>query len=117
MDEKQLSILVLQTEIKEVNAQVARGKHKNKRKFKQSGSSEWGWNKVLPRPGEPKTNRFKGKTYDRCNNHTLWCLHKPSECKLKGEDTKKKRRRNKEELKMKVYQSLFESTSKEDDEH
>jgi hypothetical protein len=118
MDEKQQSILALQTEIDEVKAQTAtpaRGKRKNDGYSKQTGSNEWAWKKVPPRPGEPKKKKYRGKTYYWCNNHKLWCLHKPSECKLQNDDPKKDGKKGKEKLKMKVYQSLFESSSDEED--
>jgi hypothetical protein len=61
---------------------------------------------------------LKGKTYYWCTNHQLWCLHKPSECKLKEEDTKKDGKRSgKETLKMRVYQSLFNTSSEEEEEN
>jgi hypothetical protein len=85
MDKKQQSILARQTEIEEVKAQTAKGKRKSDSRGKQSASNEWAWKKVTPRPGEPKTKKFKGKTYHWCTNHKLWCLHKPLECKLRGE--------------------------------
>jgi hypothetical protein len=62
-DERQQSILALQTEIEEVKAQAARAKRKNEGANKRSSSSEWAWKKVPPRPGEPKTKKYKGKTY------------------------------------------------------
>jgi hypothetical protein len=113
MDEKQQSILALQMEMEEVKAQAAIGKRKSESsKRKSASSNEWAWKKVPPRPGEPKTKRYKGKTYYWCTNHQMWCLHKPSECKLREESIKKNGK--KEKLKMKVYQSLFESSSDED---
>jgi hypothetical protein len=118
MDEKQQSILALQTEIEEVKAQAAtaaRGKRKNDGNSKRAGSSEWAWKKVPPRPGEPKKKKFKGKTYYWCSNYKLWCLHKPSECKLRSDDTKKEGKQNREKLKMRVYQSLFKSSSDEEE--
>jgi hypothetical protein len=121
MDEKQQSILALQMEIQEVKAQAAtaaRGKRKNDGNGKRAGSNEWAWKKVPPRPGEPKTKKFRGKTYHWCNNHKMWCLHKPSECKLHSKSAKKEGKQSKESLKMRVYQSLFESSSdKEEDNH
>jgi hypothetical protein len=91
-------------------------KRKGEARNKQSKSNDWAWKKVPPRPGEPRTNKFKGKMYHWCTNHQLWCLHKPSECKLKGEDTKKDSKRSgKETLKMRVYQSLFNSSSEEEE--
>jgi hypothetical protein len=68
-DEKQQSILALQTEIEEVKAQAATAA-KEKRKNdgnRKLGSSEWAWKRVPPRPGEPKTKKFRGKTY-------YWCV-------------------------------------------
>ncbi len=64
------------------------------------------------------TKKFRGKTYNWCPNHQLWCFHKASECKLKQGDTKetkgKKGKFSKQQLRMKAYQSLFESTSEEE---
>jgi hypothetical protein len=116
MDEKQQSILALQTEIEEVKAQAAKGKRKNEGKYNHSSSNEWAWKKIAPRPGEPRTKKFKGKTYYWCVNHKLWCLHKPSECKLRKESTKQENKKGKDKLKLKVYQSLFETSSEEDEE-
>jgi hypothetical protein len=118
MDDKQQSILALQSEIEQVKAQATRMKRKGEARNKQSRSNEWAWKKIPPRPGEPRTKKFKGKTYYWCTNHQLWCLHKPSECKLKGEDTKKDGKRSgKETLKMRVYQSLFNTSSEEEEEN
>jgi hypothetical protein len=51
----------------------------------------------------------------------MWCLHKPSECKLRSDNVKKEGKQikggSKERLKMKVYQSLFESSSEEEGEN
>jgi hypothetical protein len=116
MDEKQQSILALQTEIEEVKAQTAKGKRKNEAKYNQSSSNEWAWKKIAPRPGEPKIKKFKGKPYHWCSNHKMWCLHKPSECKLQKENVKKDDKKDKNKLKMRVYQSLFETSSKEEEE-
>ncbi len=74
MDERQQSILALQTEMEEVKAQAAIGKRKNESRGKSSSSNEWAWKKVPPRPGEPKTKRYKGKTYHWCTNHQMWCF-------------------------------------------
>jgi hypothetical protein len=116
-DDKQQSILALQTEIEEVKAQAARAKRKNEGAGKRTSSNEWAWKKVPPRPGEPKTKKYKGKTYYWCTNHKMWCLHKPSECKLRSENAKNDgKKSSKDKLKMKVYQSLFESSSEEDEQ-
>jgi hypothetical protein len=120
MDDKQQSILALQTEIQEVRAQAARGKRRSDNKRKTDGANEWAWKKIPPRPGEPRTKKFKGKTYYWCLNHEMWCLHMPSECKLKAESSPKKNnikkdKKDKSKFKMKVYQSLFESSSDEEE--
>jgi hypothetical protein len=115
-DDKQQSILALQTEIEAVKAQAARGRRNTDSKRKVGESSEWAWKKIPPRSGEPKTKKFKGKTYHWCTNHNMWCLHKPSECKLKSESSPKKNsKKDRNKIKMRVYQSLFESSSDEDE--
>ncbi len=51
----------------------------------------------------------------------MWCLHKPSECKPRSDNVKKEGKQikggSKEKLRMKVYQSLFESSSDEEGEN
>jgi len=118
MDEKQQSILALQTKIEEVKAQMAKGKCKGKGKYKTGGSNEWAWKCIPPRPDESRTKKIKGKMHYWCNNHQIWYLHKASECKLEQEPIKKmaSKKENKNKLKMKVYQSLLESTSEEEDQ-
>jgi len=55
------------------------------KEWMEDKSTDWSWKRVPPGEGEPRTNKFKGCTYYWCTNHNLWCLHKPSECKLKKE--------------------------------
>jgi hypothetical protein len=58
--------------MEEVKAQAAIGKRKSESsKRKSASSNEWAWKKVPPRPGDPKTKRYKGKTYHWCTrrNH------------------------------------------------
>jgi hypothetical protein len=120
LDEDQQTILALQTEIKEFKAA---SKHKKKTDPKdrggmtRSGKDEWKWKRVPPEENDAKTKKFKGKTYHWCPNHNIWCLHKASECKLKHQNTKKKTGKlEKQQLRMKAYQSLFESTSEEEEQ-
>jgi hypothetical protein len=86
-------------------------------------STDWSWKKIPTGKGEPKTKKFKGRIYYWCTNHKLWCLHKPSECKLKAESQapskkpgsgKPKNKQDKYNLKMRAYQTLFESSSEEE---
>lgn len=85
LDEDQQTILALQTEIKESKSGGRSSRLQDGKKRMQDKSTDWSWKRVPPGEGEPRTNKFKGCTYYWCTNHNLWCLHKPSECKLKKE--------------------------------
>jgi hypothetical protein len=121
-DDDQKTILALQTKITEVEASAAkqlRRSNETRGGKRRQEASGWEWKRIPPRSGEPKTKKFKGKTYHWCTNHNLWCLHKPSECKLKStkEEKPKSKGKNKEDkmkYKMRVYQTLFESSSEEE---
>ena len=54
------------------------------------------WKKVPPKEGEPKTKQKNGKTYYWCEDHQLWCLHKPEDCTLKQQREKDSDDNNKE---------------------
>jgi hypothetical protein len=118
LDEDQQTILALQTEVKEFKAAARLRKNKDGRDPKRAGKDEWKWKRVPPGENDSKTKKFRGKTYNWCPNHQLWCFHKASECKLKKGDTKETKGKmgkfSKQQLRMKAYQSLFESTSEEE---
>ncbi len=119
LDEDQQTILALQTEVKEFKAAARFRKNKDGKDPKRAGKDEWKWKRVPPGENESKTKKFRGKTYNWCPNHKLWCFHKGSECKLKkhvyGETKGKTDKFSKQQLRMKAYQSLFESTSEEEE--
>jgi hypothetical protein len=123
LDEDQQTILALQTEIKEFKASSKYKKKPDTRDrdgTRRSGKDEWQWKRIPPGESDAKTKKFKGKTYHWCPNHNIWCLHKASECKLKNKDTgetkKKTGKFDKQKLRMKAYQSLFESSSEEEED-
>ncbi len=121
LDEDQETILALQTQIEAVQAKARRpGKSKDKRTRggKKKESSEWDWKKKPPKENEEKKKTVKGKTYHWCKNHELWCLHSPAECNLRrtGEGKGKSKMSTKKErakMRMKVYQTLMESSEEE----
>jgi hypothetical protein len=119
LDEDQQTILALQTEVKEFKAAARFRKNKDGKDPKRAGKDEWKWKRIPPGENESKTKKFRGKTYNWCPNHKLWCFHKASECKLKksesGEAKGKTGKFSKQQLRMKAYQSLFESTSEEEE--
>jgi hypothetical protein len=122
LDEDQQTILALQTEVKEFKAAARfkkKGEHQDKSP-RRSTKDEWKWKQTPPGDSDSKTKSFKGKTYHWCPNHTLWCLHKANECKLKKEGSGKVKKNSgkldKQKLKMRAYQSLFESSSEEEQE-
>jgi hypothetical protein len=123
LDEDQQTILALQTEIKDFKSGGRSSRHREGKRSHEK-STDWSWKKIFPGEGEPKTKKFKGRIYYWCTNHKLWCLHKPSECKLKAESQapskkkpgsgKPKNKQDKYNLKMRAYQTLFESSSEEE---
>jgi len=50
----------------------------NKKKDK-----EYAWKKVPPKAGQAHMINRDSKTYHWCPEHLAWCVHKPSDCKLK----------------------------------
>jgi hypothetical protein len=102
LDEDQQTILALQMEVKEFQAVARFRRTKDGRDPKRRGKGEWKWKRVPPGDSDPKTKRFKGKTYNWRPNHKLWCFHKALECKLmkdeSGETRKKTGKFNKQQL-------------------
>jgi hypothetical protein len=123
LDEDQQTILALQTEIKDFKSRGRSSRHREGNRSHEK-STDWSWEKIPPGEGEPKTKKLKGRMYYWCTNHKLWCLHKLSECKLKAESQvpskkkpgsgKPKNKQDKYNLKMRAYQTLFESSSEEE---
>jgi hypothetical protein len=121
-DDEQQTILALQTEVRELKASKAKGKYssdKHKGGSTKKRPSEWDWKHVPPKFGEPNTKKYKGKLYYWCKNHSLWCLHKPKECKLNEniEEDKKKKVKGKKDIKnlrLRAFESLFDSSSEEE---
>ena len=61
------------------------GKKQNKPKSKAAKKKQRdqveAWKKVAPKTGEPQTKvHSNGKTYYWCEDHMMWCIHKPADC-------------------------------------
>lgn len=57
---------------------------------------------------------MNGKTYYWCNEHQLWCLHKPEECLLKIEKESGNKNQNKENKENQHHEANLANT--DDDE-
>ena len=57
------------------------GKDKRQPKTKKArDNAKWGWKKIPPPQGSPKTKDVEGKTYYWCINHQAWTIHTEAEC-------------------------------------
>jgi hypothetical protein len=46
----------------------------------QQRAEKYGWKKVAPSEGDPKTKQFEDQTYYWCTKHQAWTMHKDSKC-------------------------------------
>ena len=62
-----------------------KGKKKNKKDYssKKYQKKDKAWKKVPPKDGEKRDGKHVGKfTFNWCNHHMAWAVHKPSDCTL-----------------------------------
>ena len=70
------------------------------------------WKLIKPTDGKTTMTR-NGKTYYWCNNHNMWCVHKPSECNLNKKSDEDKDNNNQS---LRVAKSLTAIIDEEDEE-
>jgi hypothetical protein len=92
---RDISSLMISSEM--LSRAKARAKEREKvviRGNKAKQKEDKAWKKVPPKDGDKKSKEVGKYTYNWCEHHMAWCMHKPSECCL-GKERKEKQQKTK----------------------